>query len=606
MKKTRILSFALCLALVLSSFSLTAMALSFDDVDNDSTVSWAADSITKMTDAGYIKGYEDGTFRPYKPITKIECLILMSRMLGLEDDDFKATADAAYALYSGLASKYNATYTKELCYLLYSGIIKESDLADYASAANANTQLLRYQAAILMSKLMGKDADAKSFKVSSATYADDAVIPASARPYVEFVTNNNIMNGMDANAEGEPMFSPVTSLTRAQMATLLARMMDKIDIELVSGAVEEIKSSSITINGKDYALSETAKAYIDGESGIVDDIAEGSNVSAIILCEEIVLIETAEPIETTSIYGLIISKNESSSGKKIIVADYEDKDTTATYTLADDCVIYKDNSKSNFSKIMADDFVKLEITGNKVTKLSTEETKLDVEGKLVAIEYDNEDHSYIKISDKNGENIETYNVSTKGIKASRDGRDVELRELSEGDTVTLRLSYGKVTKVTATSTSETITGTLTEIIISDTPSITVTNDGKSKNYKLRSDVKINVGDASGCTIYDLRLNSTVTCRLNSSAVQTIAATNVTVAENGELTGKVTGKNVSYNVVTIEDADGNAHSIYFNTRTTVLASDGSTTNVKLIENGATISATGAYKNGVFEATIIIVK
>ena len=93
MKKTRILSFALCLALVLSSFSLTAMALSFDDVDNDSTVSWAADSITKMTDAGYIKGYEDGTFRPYKPITKIECLILMSRMLGLEDDDFECDGD---------------------------------------------------------------------------------------------------------------------------------------------------------------------------------------------------------------------------------------------------------------------------------------------------------------------------------------------------------------------------------------------------------------------------------------------------------------------------------------------------------------------------------
>ena len=73
------------------------------------------------------------------------------------------------------------------------------------------------------------------------------------------------MNGMDANAEGEPMFSPVTSLTRAQMATLLARMMDKIDVELVSGAVEEIKSSSITIDGKDYAISKTAKAYIDGE-----------------------------------------------------------------------------------------------------------------------------------------------------------------------------------------------------------------------------------------------------------------------------------------------------------------------------------------------------
>lgn len=605
MKKTKILSLALCLALILSSISFTAMALSFDDVDNDPTVSWAKESITKMTSAGYIKGYEDGTFRPYRAITKIECLILMSRMLGLEDETFEATADAAYEAYGNVVSKYNSTYAKELSYLLYCGILKESDLADYASAANANTQLLRYQAAILMSKLMGKDAEAKVYTVSTPTYADNATIPTNARPYVEFVTENDIMNGMDATETGEPQFSPITSLTRAQMATLLARMMDKLDTAQVAGAVEDIDASSITVDGSEYDLSSSAKVYVDGEAASIDDISEGAEISGLCICDEIVMIETADPVEVVSVYGLVVNKSENSSGKKITVADYEDEDTNATYTLSDKCVIYKGSSKSTFANIMADDFVKLEITGSKVTKISTEETKLDIEGKLVSIDYDNEDHVYLNISDNDGEDVQTYTVSIKGIKVSRDGFDVELRDLSAGDSVKVRLTYGKVTKVVATSTSENFSGLLTEIILSSNPSITVTTDGVSKNYKLRSDVKITIAGVAS-DIYDLRPNITVTGKLNSSEVQSISASTITVTENGEMSGTVTGKNTSYNVITIEDSEGNPQSVYFNSKTTFLNSSGNSTTVKSIENGATISVTGAYKNGFFEATIIIIK
>ena len=81
MKKFRLISIILCLTLIMSCVSISVAAVTFNDVDNDPTVSWAKDSITKMTDAGYIKGYEDGTFRPYNAITKIECLILRRKAM---------------------------------------------------------------------------------------------------------------------------------------------------------------------------------------------------------------------------------------------------------------------------------------------------------------------------------------------------------------------------------------------------------------------------------------------------------------------------------------------------------------------------------------------
>ncbi len=605
MKKSRLLSIVLCVTLILSGLSMTALAAGFDDVDNDPTVSWAKDSITKMTDAGYIKGYEDGTFRPYKAITKIECLILMSRMCGYEKLKDTDTVASAISAYGAITSKYNQTYSDELSYLLYLGVLKEADLADYASAANANTQLFRYQAAALMSKLMLADEEAKAYTVDTPTYSDNLTIPTNSRGYVEFVTANKIMNGMDTDADGRPVFSPITSLTRAQMATLLARMMDTLDYTSVSGTIEDISNNEIVAAGEEFTLLDCAKIYLNGETAELDELNIGDTVSIIGMLDGALLIEASSPEKVTTVYGVVVRKSENSSGQRITIADYEDTSISETYTLRSDCKILVDGTKGLFGDIMADDFVKLELIGAKVSELSTADTKLDVTGKLVSVDYDNDDHVYLNVGDENGENIQTYTCSIKGVKIARDEETAEFRDLANGDTVKLRLSYGKVTIVVATSTTETISGKLTEIILSSSPSVTITKDGVSKNFKVRSDAKITVAGENG-DIYDLRPNVAVTVKLESSEVKSITASTVATNEKGELTGTVIGKNTSYNVITVEDADGNTHSVYYNSKTTFLTSNGSSTNYKSVEKGSTISVTGSEANGVFEATIVIIK
>lgn len=605
MKKTRILSVVLSVALILTSFSMTAFALNFDDVENDPTVSWAKESITKMTDAGYIKGYEDGTFRPYKEITRIECLILMSRMLGYEKIKNTDTAENATAVYGDIVSKYNKTYVGELCYLLYLGVLKEGDLADYSSAVNANTPLFRYQAAALMSKLMVADAEAKSYNVSNATYADNSSIPASYRGYVEFVTAEKIMNGMDADENGNPMFSPLSSLTRAQMATLLARMMGVIDYEVKEGVVEDAYDSTVVVDGKNYKLNDSGKAYINGTESAVADINVGDSVKITIVCGDALIIEAKEAEVLATVYGVVLRKSENSSGKKITIADYEDESISETYTLLSDCKIKVDGTTAMFGDIMADDFVKLELVGSKVKEISTADTRMDITGILDSVEHDAENHVYLNVADKNGENVQTYTASIKGVKIARDGENAEFRDLSAGDTVELRLVYGKVSIVTATSKSETLSGLLTEIIISNSPSLTISVDGVPKNYKLRSDAKIMIAGVEK-EIYDLRPNITVTAKLDSSEIKSVSAATITTNEKGEMVGTVVGKNTSYSVITIEDENGNTQSVYYNAKTTFLNSNGQAATAKSIEKGATISVTGADKNGVFEATIIIIK
>jgi len=605
MKKGKLLSAVLSASLLLSSIALPAFAVTFNDVESDATVSWAKDSITKMTDAGYIKGYEDGTFRPYRAITKIESLILMSRMLGYENSEFSSVASAASTAYKSIASKYNTTYANEISYLMYCGVLKESDLVDYASAANANTQLLRYQAAVLMSKLMGADSEAKAYTVSTATYADDSAIPTTARPYVEYVSANNIMNGMDKTADGKAQFSPLTSLTRAQMATLLARMMDKLELKYVSGTVDSVSSSKISVDGTSLGIMTDTKVYISGGMASVSDISSGADASVVSISKNALAITTQEAQNSTVVYGVITRKVENADGKKLTIADYEDNDNSETYMVKDSCKITVDGAKATLADLKNNDFVKVTITGSSISEISTESKSLTVKGIIVSTEYDNDDHVYINVSDTDGENTQQYVVSNKGADITRDGSEAEFSALTKGDKVTLKLTYGKVTSVTASGNTVGFSGLLKEIVISSNPSLTITIDGQDKKYFLRSDAKITVS-GTAATIYDLRPNVTVTGTLDSSEIKTVSASTASVNEKGELTGTVTGKNTSYKVITVKDDNGNVQSVYYNNNTKVLSSNGTTSSVRTLENGAQITVTGADQNGVFVATIIIIK
>lgn len=605
MKRTKFLSMLLSLSLIFAAAALPVSAAGFSDVDDDQTVSWAKDSIDKMTAQGYIKGYEDGTFRPYRAISKIECLILMARMLGMEDEDFAGFADDAVSACKTTAAKYNSTYPNELSYLLYCGVLEESELVDYASAANANTQLLRYQAAMLMSKLLGADSEAKAYSVSTATYADDAAIPAAAKPYVEYVSANSIMNGMDKTADGRPQFSPLTSLTRAQMATLLARMIDKLDIACVEGTVDSVSSSKISVDGTVMALTSDSRILIDGKSGSASSLSEGCTASVLRANGRAFIVDAQEPQEKTVTYGVVVRKSEGADGRKITIADYENKDNTATYTLSDSCQVYVNDSKATIADIMANNFIKLTLTGSKVSEISTAEKTIDIKGILVSTTFDDEDNVYLNVSDEDGSDEQQYTVSSKGASVTRDDEEAEFSDLVAGDKVTLRLTYGKITSVTASGDTEPFSGLLKEIIISSNPAITVTINGRDKTYKLSPKVQIYIAEKES-TIYDLRPNVNISGKLDNDMVKSISTSTVPVNEKGEFVGTVKGKNTTYKVITVEDSDGNSQSVYYNNNTKFLASNGSTLTVKSISEGTSVSVTGSSKNGVFEATIIIIK
>ncbi len=101
----KVLSLVLVIAMVLSSMSF-AFASTFEDVTGD-----YEDAINTLAGLGVITGYEDGTYRPEKVVTRAEMAKLMVQILGYGDlvagakSNFKDTqghwADAYIALAAG-------------------------------------------------------------------------------------------------------------------------------------------------------------------------------------------------------------------------------------------------------------------------------------------------------------------------------------------------------------------------------------------------------------------------------------------------------------------------------------------------------------------------
>lgn len=618
MRKQRLICGILSICLVLMCANASVFALTFGDVEGDPTVSWAKGAIQQMTDAGYIKGYEDGTYRPYRPISKLECLLLMGRILGAEEADYADVADAAMEQYGDVAAKYNKNYVTELSYLLYLGVLTENDLASYASAANANTELYRHQAAILMAKMLGRNTEAKAFVPGKETYADSGLIPAASKPYVEFVTAEGIMNGMDATEAGEPQFSPTTSLTRAQMAMLLSRMIGITDKTIYHAVVDTLDLDNDTIvlvADDDYETKTITADTVARREGMeiqLDALREGDQVLVVDIdghIQTVTVLDEGEKVEPekpqepeqkgTLVYAKLTQLASNGNGQKITLVDTEDSSNTATYSATADCTYTVFGAKALFGDLQKGQFAKVMIENGKITSVAIVDSAESVQGVLEEVEFDESNHVYLTVGKQ------TYVVSKKGAKVERDGEEVEYRELAAGDKVIMTLSYGKIVKVIAESNLEKFDGVLQEIIIAKKPSVTILVDDEEITYALRSNVKVKVSGVDA-TIYDLRPGVRVSGTIDGEEIKAINATTFVVNEKGEFNAEILNVNTSYKVINVIDDEGNEQDVYYNAKTNFLKSSGTTIAARELKSGMKISVTGAEINGVFEATIVIVK
>lgn len=605
MKLKKIIIGLLCTTLLLSQAAVFA---AFPDVDGDKTVLWAKPYIDEMSELGYIKGYEDGTFKPNKTISKVESLVLLSRMIGVNHSEYADTLKYALSEYKTAIEKYSAEYEKEIAFLLYRGVLKENELANYISISNRSVPLQRYEAAILLTKLLGDEAEVQSNTFVSSSYADTLEIPDSARAYVEYVKEKEIMQGMGNDANGNPVFSPKTGVTRSQMAKMLCSLIDILDKSSKEGVIEEINQIedyiSIDINGstKKVNITDATMVKLSGVNANFTDLSEGMTVKVSYLHGKASLIENIVTVKDTTVKGIVASIREGNEASTITIADSENTQIKETYTVADSCKAIVNGAIDILSKIKVNNYVELTIEDGLVTRIEVINKSETAFGFLKGIDA-KDGETVITITDNKGNETDYY-LSSNNVNVTRNSLSSSISELITGDSVSFKLTYGKVHTIVAESSTANSTGELEYIkhTVNGTY-IAIKLNGKTTEYKVNKSAAVLI-DSSESNVYELRPGSDIKIKLESSEVIKIE-TSSTIAAS-QIIGKVKSVNATYGLIIVE-SNGKEYNVFTNTNTKIIDSaTGNVIRIKNLEKESVINITGSNTSGVYEATVIVVQ
>ena len=170
----------------------------FWDVSKDH---WAFEYIAELTNRGVISGYNDGSFKPNRTVTRAEWAKIMVGAAGIICSDesiyFSDTANHWALKYINAAKNYLTAY------------------AD--NTYRPDQAVVREDVTMAMVRLKGYNLDEVDYSYLSK-FTDQDTISNNVKAYVAVAIQNNLINGFEDNT-----FRGQDTLTRAEAATLLWR-----------------------------------------------------------------------------------------------------------------------------------------------------------------------------------------------------------------------------------------------------------------------------------------------------------------------------------------------------------------------------------------------
>ncbi|MBE7030524.1 MAG: S-layer homology domain-containing protein [Ruminococcaceae bacterium] len=601
----------LAVVLLLALTVTQVFAATFPDVPSEK-YSWAVKEIDSMASDGIVKGFEDGTFRPENVVTKLDALLLVARILGANDSENELLCEVAAEVFGDVVDGFELPYGKnEIAFLLMKGVMTEDELKDYVTSDNRSNGLKRYEVAMLLTKAMGAEASVKESVISVLEYSDTTEIPANAKKYVEYVTTQGLMQGMDAELN---TFVPMGNVTRAQAAVVLSKLRDKMAYENLQGIVTSVDATGKTIKIKG----------IDGESygyTVLNSVALRFEGDLIALSDVKAGMEVVITLSNDALFALdfvTAQVDEEVSGKiKSVVRDVQygttikiDKGNLAKadvveYKVSDSVVVTYNGKAATLNDVKSNDYAVLTVKGGKVTVIAAEAGSKKVSGSVLEIGFDPTLNITISV---NGSDEENYEVNSD-VAVIKNGEHADMREILVGDRVTLTIKSNTVAEIDATSTTTTKNGVVDSLYISSNGcEIGLKVDGKVTEYPLASNAQISLDGRDG-NMYDLRVGvgakvkveSNTIVSINTSAVETVT----------QMQGKIEVMNASYGMIQITYYDSalsqqRTEQIFIKDNAKIVDNTtGRDIKVKNLEVGKTVSVIGALNNGVFEASTVIV-
>ncbi|NMI06915.1 hypothetical protein HF638_23275, partial [Paenibacillus sp. SZ31] len=179
----------------------TKPTINFDDI----SAHWAKASIKQAVSSGIATGYQDGTFKPDKTVTRAEFAVMLMNAL--------KTQGAGAALTFTDTAKIGSWAQKAVAQAVQAGIINGYEDGTFRPAG----EITRAEMATMIAGALGKYSEANA---TATSFADDKDIPAWAKAAIAYVKQASIVQG-----KGDNKFAPGDYATRAEAVTVLLNML---------------------------------------------------------------------------------------------------------------------------------------------------------------------------------------------------------------------------------------------------------------------------------------------------------------------------------------------------------------------------------------------
>ncbi len=566
-------SVLLCSAMVLTGF-MTSFAASYTDMGKH----WAESYVKNIKDKQIISGYEDGSFKPDNSVSRLEAIIMISKLFNIEQINQVYSAKKDVWESKLINYKIPDWSWQYVVFAIENNIIPDTD--DFLSKImnqsqkNVQNQAFRYEVIVYMVRALNFEGELA--KTAVLKYKDMQTIPVQAIPYIDIMIKKGII-GEKGDQNGN--FGAQRHVTRAEMAVMLSnayQYASQLSPPTVNKDTASAGTNNITdVQPKNTIPSTGTQAVANESLKIMDGTVElvttvGDDVS----------------FTVSSDTGMFHSFGNKSSMIQIKIG----------------------NSVASLSDLKIKDKVKvLYEEGNKARSIIIAEraqnTVENINKTLVATIVDIRNRSLI--IDENGKE-ERYEVADN-ISITRNGSQIyDIKELGINDKAKIVIENSKITSVEAESVKSRIkSGVIKQILISSEKTQIVVADADNKEYRL--DVNRNTQirfEGKRAYITDLEQGYEVDVYIDGSIIEEIHTDGN--YKQSMYMGKVEFNDERDGFIEIKTADGKIIKVYYKNSTEIEdIKTGKSLNARQIYKGDDVTVVGAERLGGLDAERIIV-
>ena len=617
------------LALLIVTFMLinpifSFAATVFSDVASNH---WAKDFISKMSEKGIIRGFEDTktlrfNFKPENPVTYVESIQMIYQTLK-SVNKLKGTA--------GLVTKHQTTLTsakipiwahEAMAYAIEYNIVHKDEVPKFIKN-NAQVNAKRVDVAVFLGKAIDMEDAIDPLPVLG--FVDTEMIIRVAIPYVDLLVKKQIVSGDNNNK-----FNPNNAIKRAEMATICSKTYDllnqntgtttpiiptptqpttpKQDIKTIEHIIEE--TNTLVVKNEEgqrevYGLPKNVAVKINGKASRLEILKVGQRIVFVFdskdVVSEIITINTISEFD-----GIVEKIVEHTDYSLITVRDYYKSSIKKDFKVYSTAEILLDDKKVTFSRLRTGDTVYLVADGEKATKIEIESSNAVYDGILEGRVYFNP-YPMIKIKVRSSEIIELE--IDEDAEVTRNSRTRKMEDLAKGDIVSVTAIRSKATRIIATSVDvkNKDEGTIKTLAFGNPSTITiVTADKEETVYDLSNSADVEI-DRKDAEVYDLRPNYYVKVSLTNGIVTSISA------ESSKATTSIVGEVVrvykDYNILTVKFLNSSTgtydtKTITVNDSTKIISPTGTTLRIGHLTAKDNVFIDGNQVDDLFVANRII--